>query len=170
MKKIFLILLVAFSFSRCEKDDICDGSTVTTPKLVIDFYDRDNPTLLKAVTNLSVGETGNPIGYGLFNAVSEIKIPLKSNVTDTNTNSTKYTFIINYSSPATVYTKTDNIEFDYTTSQLFVSRACGYKMVFNLTNSNSNLYTATPDSWIDHIVIAQPAINNENEKHIKIYF
>ena len=36
MKKIILLLFViALSFSGCEKDDICDADTVTTPRLVI---------------------------------------------------------------------------------------------------------------------------------------
>ena len=48
MKKIFaLSLIVLLSLSGCEKDDICDANTPTTPRLVIDFYN----THLQASSN-----------------------------------------------------------------------------------------------------------------------
>ncbi|MDD5151653.1 MAG: hypothetical protein PHC28_14440, partial [Flavobacterium sp.] len=63
MKKIIILLLIAtFSFSSCEKDDICDANTSTTPRLVIDFYDITTPSLLKKVTNLKVIGDGAPEG------------------------------------------------------------------------------------------------------------
>ena len=52
MKKIYLLFLIAITFSSCEKDDICDANTPTTPRLIIDFYDATNPTALKNVINL----------------------------------------------------------------------------------------------------------------------
>jgi phage-related holin len=52
MKKIILLLFViVYSFSSCEKDDICDANTVTT-RLVISFYDVTNSSILKNATNL----------------------------------------------------------------------------------------------------------------------
>ena len=54
MKQLFLLLLLSVFFSSCEKDDICDTNTPTTPKIVIEFYDVANPTTLKNVTNLGV--------------------------------------------------------------------------------------------------------------------
>ena len=55
MKKIIsLLLLFTFGLSSCEKDDICDANTPTTPRLVITFYDNAAPTTLKTVTNLKV--------------------------------------------------------------------------------------------------------------------
>jgi hypothetical protein len=45
--KIALSVLFLFTvcFSSCEKDDICDANTPTTPQLVIEFYDAVNTTL-----------------------------------------------------------------------------------------------------------------------------
>jgi len=43
MKKIFLLLFV-FSLLGCEKDDICESTTPTTPRLVIEFYDFNAST------------------------------------------------------------------------------------------------------------------------------
>src|SRR6478672_851923 len=96
MKKIFLTVLgAALSFSSCEKDDLCDPNTGTTPQLVIEFYDNSNPTVLKNVTDLKItGEGGN--GVFSFNGVSKIKLPLK-----TTADITKYQFVINGSNATT---------------------------------------------------------------------
>ena len=83
MKKIILFLFVlALSFSGCEKDDICDANTPTTPRLVIGFYDFLNPSVLKNVTDLKVIGDGMPKGV-LFNgaettSANTISIPLKT--------------------------------------------------------------------------------------------
>ena len=69
MKKIVFItlsLLLAVSFWNCEKDDICAEGTPTTPRVIIEFYDAANPTVLKNVTNLRVEEFGTNEGV-VFN-------------------------------------------------------------------------------------------------------
>ena len=58
MKKIFLLLLASFFLSGCEKDDICDETTPTTPKVVIEFFDTVATTTAKNVTNLKVTAAG----------------------------------------------------------------------------------------------------------------
>ena len=93
MKKTFLLILaIAFTFSSCEKDDICDANTVTTPRLVISFYDVTNSSVAKNVTNLKI------IGEGMTDGVSfkgstlingnTVSIPLKTDA-DTTTFSFK---------------------------------------------------------------------------------
>jgi hypothetical protein len=56
MKKILVLLLVVSVqlFSSCEKDDICDPNTPTTPRLIIDFYNIEDPTKTKNVTDLAI--------------------------------------------------------------------------------------------------------------------
>ena len=69
MKKIVFItlsLLIAVSFWNCEKDDICAEGTPVTPRLIIEFYDAANPSVLKNVTNLRVEEFGTDEGV-VFN-------------------------------------------------------------------------------------------------------
>jgi hypothetical protein len=39
--------VIVYSFSSCEKDDICDANTVTTARLVISFYDVTNSVYFK---------------------------------------------------------------------------------------------------------------------------
>lgn len=164
MKKILLIVLIAFSFSGCEKDDICDATTPTTPRITIEFYDFANPLTLKNVTNLGVFSPPLTTGFST-NATSKISIPL-----NTATETTSYDFVQNGSDDITTNDNTDTVTFNYTTNTVYVSRACGYKKTFDLTNTNLDLLTSDTNNWIKNIIITKPNIVNENETHIKIYF
>lgn len=166
MKKISLILLVlSVTFSSCEKDDICDSATATTPKLIIDFYDKTNPTVIKSVTNLVVKEVGSTAVLA-FNSVSKIQLPLK-----TSEDITKYSLILN--STVTATANEDFLQFNYTRQNIFVSRACGYKTIFTLDATTPYIKTDTSNPnryWIQNITVATSNITTENETHIKIYF
>jgi hypothetical protein len=167
MKKIFLLLLmISISLSSCEKDDICEETTATTPKLIIEFYDVLNPTVLKNVTNLAVKEIGIASAVISFNSVSKIQLPLK-----TNEVITKYSFILN-STDVTIDNE-DFLQFKYTHQNVFVSRACGFKTIFTLDPTTPYLKSdaSTPDGfWIRNITVETSNITTENETHIKIYF
>lgn len=164
MKKIFLLLLICSFFSSCEKDDICDATTPTTPKVVIEFFDIANPTASKNVTNLGVFNTDFTVGFGFTNT-SNIKIPLK-----TFQDSSVFYFIQNGSADPTTDDNTDEVIFNYTRKTEYISRACGFKTLYTLNTTNP--ITITPDSnnWIQNIIVSQPNIENENETHVKIYF
>jgi Family of unknown function (DUF6452) len=167
MKKIYLVVLIAFTFSSCEKDDICDAATSTTPRLIIEFYDVSNPTTLKTVSNLGIIAPGFTTGIG-FTGVSKIQVPLK-----TTDDVTSFSFIQNGSDTVTTNDNIDEIQINYTRNNVFVSRACGYKTVFTLNTTNGIVKTdaATPDGlWIQNITITTPNITTENETHVKIYF
>lgn len=169
MKKIKIIaiaLLLANSFWGCEKDDICTEGTPTTPSVVIEFYDALNPTNLKTVTNLKVVATG--YGNITSSGVSKIKIPLK-----TNDVSTSFEFIQNGTDSDTANDNIDILTFNYTKTDVFISRACGFKTVFQLSENNPVLTDGDAGLWISTatpIEVIQPNIQNENETHIKIYF
>jgi len=165
MKRIFTLLLLTLLFSGCEKDDICTEDT--TPRLVLEFYDISNPANLKNVVNLKVkGEGALPnVDLGTFNAESKIKLPLNP-----TTNSVKYSLILNSTSPSA---NEDFLEFNYATQTVYVSRACGYKTIYQLNAVDGVVQTnaAIPDvSWMKNITIQTNAITTENETHIKIYF
>ena len=174
MKKIFLLLLVlAFSISGCEKDDICDPDTPTTPRLIISLYSVVDPSLLKPASKLFLLGEGMDTGI-LFTNASTIQVPLQ-----TTQDSTKYSFILNYdadSDPETEYT--DILQFNYSRENLYVSRACGYKTVFDLNNQpglpNPYVLNNDPDkiegNWIKYITIKNFNIDNENETQINIYY
>ena len=164
MKKIVLLILFVFAFSGCEKDDICDATTSTTPKITIEFYDFVNTLTAKNVTNLGMFSPPLTTGFSA-KGVSKISIPL-----NTATETTTYNFIQNGADEITTNDNTDVITFNYSKNTVYVSRACGYKINFNLTNTNSNLLAPETNYWIKNIIITKTNIVNENETHIKIYF
>jgi hypothetical protein len=166
MKKLVtlsLVLLLAFSAANCEKDDICDANTMTTPRLVVEFYDTLNPTLLKNVTNLKITGEGVIDSLGTFTNVSKIMLPLK-----TTDDITQYSFVL-YSTDEN-FANEDKIQIDYTRDNLFVSRACGYKSVFDLTGFTYTDPVGPLQLWIKSISINQTNINSEDETHVSIYF
>ena len=168
MKKIVFItlsLLLAVSFWNCEKDDICADGNANTPRVIIEFYDALNTTTLKNVTNLGVGEPTFDTRFS-FTGISKIEVPLRTNSTTTTLN-----FIENGGD--TTDTSDDNpdaIAFNYATSNVYISRACGYKTIFQLDPTTPIVLSPDAANWIQNIVVSQPNIENENEVHVKIYF
>ena len=177
MKKIVFFLIVLLVFSSCEKDDICDANTITTPRMVIQFYDAlSTVATAKNVTNLKVISTDQPNGIVfdpkatdgsnyLFSG-SKLIIPLK--ITD---DFTTYNFIQNSTGSSS---NTDIVKINYNrNTPIFVSRACGYKTTFTLNTTNgievSNPIGA-PVFWIQSVIISKSNIDNENDIHVKIFF
>jgi len=184
MKKYFIFIAVAlFLLLSCEKDDICDNSTATTSRLVIGFYDINNRSVVKNVTNLKVTGDGatTPIIFSpsasdplkFLTSASTISVPLR-----TNSNQTKYTFTLNANPEGTP--SSDTIIFNYGRNDEYVSRACGFKTVFDFANrpSGTSAFTVneistgpfTTTTWVKDVEILQTNINNEKETHVKIYF
>lgn len=167
MKKIVfttLSLLLAFSFWNCEKDDICAEGTPVTPRLIIEFYDAANPTVLKNVMNLAVAEP-TLVNINSYNGISKIKVPIRTNADVTTLN-----FIQNGSDTDTSNDNIDVITFNYERVNVYISRACGFKTLFYLNETNPIALTADGNNWIQNIEVNQPNIENENEIHVKIYF
>lgn len=164
MKKILFGLfsvLFAMSFFNCEKDDICEEGTPTTPRMIIEFYDNNNPTNKKTVTDLKITAEGLTSSLE-YNAVSKIELPLK-----VNENTVSYSFVLN--SASTTLALEDKIDINYTRKDVYISRACGYKTVFTL-NSPNGMALSTPKNWIQEIAVQKTTIENENETHVKIFF
>lgn len=153
--------------SGCEKDDICDPTTSTTPRLIIEFYNAANPTVLRNVVNLKVIAVGQTDTLDNFNAKSKIELPLK-----TTEDVTKYNFI--YNSLDSVNKNEDFFEINYSRENVYVSRACGFKTVFTLNDTDPIVVTddaALPDgNWIQNVTVQTNLIENENITHVKIYF
>ncbi|WP_264551472.1 DUF6452 family protein [Flavobacterium sp. N2038] len=185
MKKIISLLLVfVFGLSSCEKDDICDPSTPTTPRLVIAFYDANNPSALKNVTNLKVigkdqpegiifNQSGTEITKYLANG-NTISIPLR-----TNEDFSTFTFILDSQNENPAAKNTDEVRFNYTRQNVYVSRACGFKTIFALNPPSDGPPLSTPfiqfdtDSnglWMKQIFVKKYNIETENETHLEVYF
>lgn len=147
MKKYILSIIVIITLiTSCEKDDICIDSV--TPKLVIRFYDNDNPTEYKSRTELYVWAEGRDT---IYDDVSTDSIALPLNPAED--------FTIYHLSSDDLE---DIITINYTREDVFVSRSCGYEYNFNdltLTDVSSN--------WIISTEITNQTVENETE-HIKI--
>jgi hypothetical protein len=179
MKKIIAFLLIlGFASSSCEPDDICDPTTSTTPRMLIQFFDITTPSLQKNIKNLKVigegmseGVVFNPTATGeakyITNANS-ILLPL-----NTETDLVKYKFILEYGNKNPLITNEDFLEFKYSRENIYVSRACGFKTNFNLDASKPFTITdSTPADklWMQFISVTKKNIANENETIIKIFF
>ena len=181
MKKIFCVLfIIGFVLTSCEKDDICDPSTPTTPRLVIKFFDANNPSVTKRINNLKI--VGDGVSY--INGVkrddgsqfwandSMVYIPLRI-----NQDVSKFKFI-RFAGLDTIRAtaKEDILEFNYSRRDEFVSRACGFKTIFDLNGGQADPFVlnndedATSGLWIKNIELVEPNITNENETHINVYF
>ncbi|MGB2088450.1 MAG: DUF6452 family protein [Psychroflexus salarius] len=165
-KLLFIItMLAATGLSSCERDDICPENTPTTPRLVVQFFDINNPEIQKDINELVIQsvdtENENFIEY---DNVSEIILPLK-----TNQNSTQFLMTINANSENESDINTDELIFNYARRNVYINRACGYKVEFldfqvtQIEESNEDL------EWIKATAVQQPNIDNENETHLFIY-
>ncbi|OCB77759.1 hypothetical protein B0A79_10740 [Flavobacterium piscis] len=178
MKKIISLLLVfTFGLSSCEKDDICDANTPTTPRLVISFYDINDSSKPRNVNNLMVIGEGKTEGIIFNKSVTDttkyvtnanvVSVPLR-----TDTISTTYKFVYNSLSPNAAAINTDVIKIDYTHQNVYVSRACGFKTTFTLAPVNPFVRT-DPDgdgNWMQEIFVKTRNIESENETHLEVYF
>jgi len=179
IKRISLSLLTLIGFLTinlsCERDDICPESTPTTPKLIIEFYNNADPENLKAVPRLRVQGINNSEvlpGYNAVNTTS-LELPLR-----TDTTATQYKLHNNYSindngtpnntSDDFANGNEDIITIKYSTEQVFVSRACGYKTIFN----NVSL-TIEPDN--NNWILSRQSVNDiqsvedETTTHFNIF-
>jgi len=167
MKRTFLIVglvLVGLFSWNCEKDDICSEGTPTTPRLIMRFYDLDNPTTEKNVNSLLVTSNSGQDTLAIFNNVSRIQLPLQILADQTT-----YAFTVN--SNNTAFDNTDTITFNYSRDDIFVSRACGYKTVFLLDPDTPFIQDNGADSrWMNNVSVEQPDIQNENEVHISVLY
>lgn len=167
MKKILLALFITvftLVFTNCEKDDICEEGTPTTPQMVIEFYDNSNPSQKKNVTNLGIVADGFTEGM-LFNGVSKIMIPLK-----TNDQFLKYKFVFDATNTNVSLQNEDVVDINYSKKDLYISRACGFKSVFELNSTNGLFLYSDANNWIKEINIQNYSITTENDVHVKIFF
>ena len=175
MKKIIALLLLCLTVSNCEKDDICSDDTSTTARLFIEFYNNINPDTSKNVFNFRVQGVGNDNVLDDYNVVtsSSVYLPLK-----TTENQTQFRLHNDYEidDNGTPDDDTDDfpignediITISYSPVEVYVSRACGYKTVFeNVTITIED----DGDKWIDFIqsTTDNEPITNETEAHFNLF-
>ena len=147
-KYLILLFILSFTLINCEKDDICIETT--TPKLIVVFYNDTIPATKKTVTSLTVwaDDNGNIYENKLLDSIA---IPL-----DLNKNSTLYKFKSD--------TIIDSILFTYDRKDVFVSRSCGYKTIFENLQIESR-----SSNWIKSDTIKNTTIDNETAAHLTIF-
>lgn len=166
MKK-FLKMVFIFTFilalTNCEKDDICDPTLATTPRLIIEFYSDINPSVTRPVTDLIV-KAPEVATAMFFSGVSKIELPLK-----TFENSSSFEFTINSNATDGSMNK-DTVHFNYTTQDIYVSRGCGFKTYYDLSQTSGIVIDTDADNWIKDKTIVITKIESENDVHIKLFF
>ena len=154
-KNYFFLLLITLLVSSCEKDDFCIDPI--TPNMIIRFYDATNPLETKVVTDLSVNPEGLEDLY-TSTSLDSILIPL-----DVTSNQIIYNF--------STGTNIDILTINYEVEEVFVSRSCGFKAIFN----NVTITSDTANDWILGFTtsldntITITTIENESAAHVQIY-
>lgn len=162
MKRIaFIISVCSILLSSCERDDICAEGTPTTPLLVIEFFDSDNPSEEKVPEDLFIVEEGSNIGLAFTTA--SISIPLRTEV-----DQTRYNFVLNFGSededaPENV----DLLIFNYLRAEDFVSKACGFRVTFQAIQDE--FLPLEDNAWIDNVTILNSIVEDDTEAHIRIF-
>ena len=146
--------------TSCEKDDFCLKNPVT-PNLVLRFYDETNRETLKTAKLLTVWVEGKDTidGYESFTTDS-IAIPINSLALETI-----YHLKINEENGAKADNQVTTFTITYDPEEEYVSRSCGYKVIFNdVTFSSDNT------NWIkDFTPETLTTIDNQDAAHVQIY-
>ena len=171
--KIFLVCLGVL-VSGCQRDDLCAASTDTTPLLIIKFFDIEEPEETRSPTNLRVWDTErDTILLDRVN-IDSIAIPLK-----TFEDNTEYAFTLNArvndeddddddDDPNTLIPNTDILRFSYGREQVYVNRACAYKVIYS--DLRLNIDAGDDDAWIQTYTIEQTEVEDETNRHISIFY
>ena len=146
-----VLILFSLGLGACRKDDICTGNA--TPFLKIKFF-AYNDTIEKSVDTLYV--IALPIQDTIVNGQNDITdVSLALNVNDDESN---FAFISGQNN--------DTLAFHYTREKVFVSKACGYKILFHQLNIDIQ---QDNNNWIKQIEILENDIVTDTLVHVKIY-
>ncbi|MCF6222579.1 MAG: DUF6452 family protein [Flavobacteriaceae bacterium] len=159
---IALMWIISSLIVACEKDEICLEEI--TPKLIIRFYDFENPNEFKPVAKINVQIEGIEGDYfDVSTTTDSIAIPIK--VTE---DISRFKLTINQNDGDDTNDNTDVFDLNYIREDIFISRSCGYKTIFNEVTTKLN---ADSDNWIIEIeTVANPQnILNQQSNHVKIF-
>jgi len=162
---LIFLLVLACTFSSCEKDDLCIPEELDIPRLVIVFVDDRNQLLRKPVANLQVLETeGNtPIaldntGSTTLTQVDSIAIPLRIDAS-----LSEFAFLRTLDGSE----NSDPINFEYVQDEEYLNRACGFKSIY--TDLIADRLAETPDNpWITNVIIRNPDVTSNQDIHVEI--
>ena len=144
---------------NCEKDDICLQGTPGTPRLIIRFFDYNEITIPKSLSNVTIKALSRDEDYTVFSGDS-LAIPLKL-----ISNSTIYTFT--YLNDLGDQEKVDTLKFNYKREDYYINRACGF--LSNLIFTTPAVEIMSKESLFLDFNILKDTIKNENQAHLAIY-
>lgn len=148
-----MLMIVIYS---CEKDDFCLSNPVTS-NLVIRFHDAENNDETKVVDSLYVWADGRDTLDLVNNASTDsIAIPLNTLEESTVYNLARGNDFI------------DTFTISYTTEEDFVSRSCGFRVIFNDLSLNHDT-EGTETSWVSSFETETTIINSQENAHVKIF-
>ena len=158
--KAFLLFLFLSSFvTSCEKDDICNEGTPGTPRVVIRFYDHNNPSQLKSVSGLSFKEINQEKAYRILTGDSTA-LPM-----DVSKAYTRYAVIISNNDSITV---ADTLQFNHgNRKDIYSRRACGFSAEYRLMDPPITVIGSP--TWYIRSTILLDSIRNEDQAHLAIY-
>ena len=171
MNKYLVLFLIILTIYNCESDDICPESTLTTPRLVVTFYDEDNPEERKNIESLGVYIVKNNelMLISEINGINtdSIAIPLRDDESVSD-----FKFCKDFSEGITEIPSgsPNHIYFEYETNETFISRACGFINNYNLSVAlpYDPLDIPGTTNWISELIILNNSVTNENQSHVKI--
>jgi hypothetical protein len=156
------LLFFLFVFSACEKDDFCIQNPVTS-KLIIDFYDDTNRETLKNVQRFSIvsGDREDKTDSLFTNkTVNSISIPLNYLAAET-----VYILKRNDANGATINNEIATFSITYDTEEEFVSRSCGFKVIFKNVE-----FSSSTDSWLTAFTPTTIInLDDQSAAHVQIF-
>ena len=164
----------------CERDDICAEATSTTPRLFVEFRDINNPDELKAVRRLRIigldaeGNNIDTLSLDSANPTSSL-LPLRIGL-EGDLTTTRYKFEKDFDlaedDDEETNSTVDIVEIKYTPQFVYVSRACGFKSIFEfgLNGSFTRLLEDNDETdWILTTEIVNDVIETEDEAQVYIF-
>ena len=145
----------------CDRVDICSEAQQVTPRLIIEFYDINEPETLKAVPDLAIFSSGEDTL--LLGTIDRIEIPLR-----TSQESTRYSFVRLATNEE--FVNIDEVNFTYITQDVYVNRACGFKTEFIDFQAIRIIEQNQENNWLRSLTVQQTLINNDQEEaHLFIF-
>jgi hypothetical protein len=128
--------------------------------LVLRLYDATNRDTIKSAKFLSIWAEGKDTISGYQSVTKDsIAIPLNS-----LTSESVYHFKINTLEGNLANNQIETFTIQYAPVHEFVSRSCGYRVLFNEVTFSSN------NTWIQEFTPSTlTTIDNQNAAHVKIY-
>lgn len=157
MKKISLLLipiLSVFAFWSCEEDDVCIEGT--TPPLIVTLKKSD-ATVMDSLFVYRQEANGAFTTVNNGAPKDSLAIPLRLDESE----STKVVFALRRNSPSL----TDTVSFTYDYAIEYISKACGYKVIYNNISERQKTH-----HFIKNFKLLKNNITDETSAHIVLYY